>query len=118
MKFGIASLAVVAVALCSSVVMASPVTGPASDRDTLQPSQFITYNMVLRKGEPTIIAVQGAGRSDIDCVLYDANGNVVDSDTDDTDVCAIVSTPRWTGEFVLKVINVGRRNTAFQLEVR
>ena len=39
--------------------------------------------------------------------VYDENGNLIDSDTDSTDVCVCSWTPRWTGYFSIKIRNYG-----------
>ena len=38
---------------------------------------------------------------------YDSNGNLIDSDTDYTDNCVCTWTPRWTGNFRIKIVNRG-----------
>ena len=39
--------------------------------------------------------------------VYDNNGNLIDSDTDYTDNCVCTWTPRWTGNFRIRVVNRG-----------
>ncbi|MET0648842.1 MAG: hypothetical protein ABW208_19710, partial [Pyrinomonadaceae bacterium] len=41
--------------------------------------------------------------SDIDIVVYDENGNQVASDTSRDDKPVVSVTPRWTGQFRIKV---------------
>ena len=40
--------------------------------------------------------------------FYDENGNLIDSDTDNTDQCVCTFTPRWTGRFTIRIKNLGR----------
>jgi hypothetical protein len=61
----------------------------------------------LRGGEYARIDVRGDGDTDLDCWLYDENGNLIDSDTDYTDWCILEAQPQWTGPFRIQVTNLG-----------
>lgn len=61
----------------------------------------------LRGGQYARIDVRGDGDTDLDCWLYDENGNLVASDTDYTDWCILEVRPRWTGPFRIRVSNLG-----------
>lgn len=61
----------------------------------------------FRGGEYGRVEVRGDGDTDLDCFLYDENDNLIDSDTDYTDVCVLTFRPRWTGPFRLEVRNLG-----------
>ena len=39
--------------------------------------------------------------------VYDNNGNLIDKDDDYTDNCVCTWTPRWTGNFRIKIVNRG-----------
>jgi len=57
------------------------------------------------------ITVDGTGSTDLDCWLYDASRQLVDSDTDATDYC-VLSTA-GAGEYRLVVRNHGRIASAY-----
>lgn len=65
------------------------------------------YNVTFIGGEPAEVFVVGDGDTDLDLFIYDENGNLIDSDTDNTDVCLCEWTPRWTGRFTIKIRNYG-----------
>ena len=53
------------------------------------------------------VCVSGDGDTDLDLYVYDANGNLIGSDTDYTDECVVRWVPAWTGTFIVKVVNRG-----------
>ena len=65
------------------------------------------YNVTFIGGEPAEVFLVGDGDTDLDLFIYDENGNLIDSDTDNTDVCLCEWTPRWTGRFTIKIRNYG-----------
>ena len=65
------------------------------------------YNVRFEGGEPAVVIVDGDGDTDLDLYVYDNNGNLVASDTDYTDYCICTWTPRWTGNFKIKIVNRG-----------
>ncbi len=65
------------------------------------------YNISFRGGELAIVTVIGDGDTDLDLYVYDNNGNLIDSDNDYTDDCVCTWTPRWTGNFRIKIVNRG-----------
>jgi len=54
-----------------------------------------------------LLFVRGDRNSDLDLYVYDENGFLVAKDDDDTDDCRVRFTPRWTGSFTIKVVNLG-----------
>ncbi|MEO6525472.1 MAG: hypothetical protein ABIP93_02495 [Gemmatimonadaceae bacterium] len=50
--------------------------------------------------------VRGDGDTDLDCFVYDSDGDLVDSDTDESDVC-LLDTP-GIGGHTLVIRNLGR----------
>lgn len=67
-----------------------------------------TYNVRFRGGEVACVIVNGDGDTDLDLYIYDDNGNFITSDTDSTDTCVCTWTPRYTGNFTIKIKNLGR----------
>lgn len=65
------------------------------------------YRINFRAGQTAIVTVIGDGDTDLDLYVYDENGNLIDKDADYSDDCVVTFTPRWTGVFVIKVVNRG-----------
>lgn len=61
------------------------------------------------------IYAEGSGRSDLDLYVYDQNGNLICSDTDASDVVYCGWTPRWTGNFTIRVVNRGLNANRYAL---
>lgn len=62
------------------------------------------------------VIVRGDHDTDLDCWVYDENGRLVDSDTDDTDICYL-ETP-GVGEHQLRIRNYGRVYNAYTVRRR
>lgn len=73
------------------------------------------YNVSFRGGEIAIVTVIGDGDTDLDLYVYDNNGNLIASDTDYSDDCVCTWTPRWTGNFRIKIVNRGRVYNSYLL---
>lgn len=72
---------------------------------SLRDDEYDTYSLTLRAGrEYKITAGCDGDCGDIDLVLYDENGNLVDSDREYDDNPIVGVTPSWTGSFQVKVI--------------
>jgi hypothetical protein len=100
--------AVTAAVLVPSVdAYAGNVLGPQSNVDEVEAYDTDVYKLTLEAHQDSRIIVRGDGDTDLDCVLKDAAGNVVATDTDSTDVCVLDVTPRWTGAFRLEIHNLG-----------
>ena len=84
------------------------VGGPKRHVDAVNAGCTDVYRIQFRGGEAAWVYVSGDGDTDLDLYVYDANGNFIDSDTDATDECLCTFTPRWTGTFVIKIVNRGR----------
>lgn len=84
------------------------VGGPVLHYDRVNANTTDIYTWAFRGGELATIAVSGDGDTDLDLFVYDENGNLIASDTDAGDDCLVVFTPRWTGNFRVKVKNYGR----------
>jgi hypothetical protein len=88
-------------------VQADPVGGPKFDSDLLRPGQTVEYGMALRGEELTLFRVDGDGDGDIDCALFDEDGNAITNDVSGTDGCIMSVTPAWTGRFTVRLVNTG-----------
>lgn len=84
------------------------VGGPRYNYSSVSAGGTDVYNISFRAGELAIVTVVGDGDTDLDLYVYDNNGNLIDSDADYTDNCVCTWTPRWTGNFRIKIVNRGR----------
>lgn len=84
------------------------VGGPKYSRDRVNAGDTDIYNVRFKGNEVAYVYVSGDGDTDLDLYVYDENGNLIDSDTDRTDECIVYFTPRWTGNFKIKIKNLGR----------
>lgn len=83
------------------------VGGPGRKVTSVEARATDSYTIKFRGGEPASVFVDGDGDTDLDLYIYDENGRLVASDDDATDTCLCQWTPRWTGEFTVKVRNRG-----------
>lgn len=67
-------------------------------------------------GDDDLLIVDGDGRTDLDCWVYDARGRLIDSDTDETDYC-VLSTP-GTGRHRLVIKNYGNASNDYVVKQR
>jgi len=108
-------------AAIDQVVAAAPkamgrVGGPSYWEDCVDARHTDEYrNLRFGGGKQMSIAVSGDGDTDLDCYVYDENGNLVDSDTDDTDDCVLSNVPRWTGNFTLRIRNLGTAYNCYEV---
>ncbi len=89
------------------------VGGPCADNDVVYGKDVNTYTVKFWANELAQVGVSGNGNTDLDLYVYDANGNLIGSDTDYSDDCLVRWVPAWTGTFVIKVVNRGIYNNAF-----
>ena len=66
-----------------------------------------TYKVKFKENKKAIVQVKGVGLTDLDLFIYDKNGNLITSDTSDSDNCECTWIPKWTGEFTIRVKNCG-----------
>ena len=115
MKFFLASLT--SLFFLSSFAIAGDVRGVRIASGYVIPGGSAEFNREFIFQERMVgrIAVIGSNKTDIDCWLYDADGALVDSDTDDTSVCDLVVVPQWTGRFSLVIQNRGTIGSPYTL---
>lgn len=83
------------------------VGGPARHVDRVSARTIDTYTMRFERGEPAWVAIDGDGDTDLDLYIYDANDNLIVCDTGRSDSALVRWTPRWTGEYKVKIKNLG-----------
>lgn len=93
------------------------VQGAAVHSDRVLPGVTDNYTLTFRGGEQATVLVSGDGDTDLDLFIYDEGGNLICSDTDASDQMVCGFTPRWTGNFVIQIQNLGRVYNAYQLAV-
>ncbi|MDE6278324.1 MAG: hypothetical protein K2M06_09505 [Muribaculaceae bacterium] len=76
-----------------------------------------TYTIEFRGGELALAMVTGDGDTDLDLFVYDSEGNLVDSDTDDTDECLCSWVPEKTAEYTIIVKNYGKVYNCYSITV-
>ena len=96
------------VSLANSVELSRDVVGGVKRTvEIVAPLQADVYKLTFRGGEVARAAVSGDGDTRLDLYVYDENGNLVTSQVGPGDDCLASWVPRWTGTFVLKVVNRG-----------
>lgn len=75
--------------------------------DKVNANSTDVWKVTFYKGNSYKIYVNGDDDTDLDLYVYDENDNLVASDTDNLDLCICNVTPKWTGEFKIKIKNLG-----------
>lgn len=101
--------------LVSGTVYAGAVDGPLTHRDTINPYDSDRYSIVFERERRARIDIVGDSSSDIDCYVYDSEGNLIDQDSDFTDHCILSWTPRWTGKYSVVIKNRGSKYNEYRL---
>lgn len=91
------------------------VGGPGLTRDRVRARGSDSYRVSFRGRERAAVAVTGDHDTDLDLYVYDENGNIICSDTRPGDHAECHWTPRWTGSFVVKILNHGRVSNRYVL---
>ncbi|MGK0187515.1 MAG: hypothetical protein ACI9R3_003303 [Verrucomicrobiales bacterium] len=72
---------------------------------TLGHGQSTIVRTTLHKGNSYVLAAGGCEDAyDVDILIYDENGNLLDRDTDNSNLAVAEITPRWTGTFYIKIV--------------
>lgn len=110
MKYALRALGLCGVAAALSASSPAPPAAPAEEHAVVNFSGWLnhgasrTHTMTLRRGvDYTFTGECDLDCSDLDLRLYDANGNLIDSDVLPDDYPVVSVTPRWTGGFGLRV---------------
>jgi hypothetical protein len=89
--------------------------GPQEGVALLNGNSNITYKLPFKAGQDAYIYVSGDGSTDLDLYIYDEKGNLISYDERDSDECEVLWRPKWTGAFIIKVVNRGRASNRFYL---
>lgn len=66
-----------------------------------------TYKINFKENQKAVVQIKGVGLTDLDLYIYDSNGNLITSDTAESDDCECTWIPVWTGEFTIRIKNSG-----------
>lgn len=83
------------------------VNGPSRHYDSVNGNSTDTYHISFIANELAEVLVSGDGDTDLDLYVYDSNGNLIAKDADYTDDCYVRWVPKWTGKFIVKIVNRG-----------
>ncbi|MDJ0714503.1 MAG: hypothetical protein QNJ54_09810 [Prochloraceae cyanobacterium] len=75
----------------------------------------LTFSIVFERNQVAYVYVIGDGDTDLDCFVYDLNGNLITSDTSFADVCELAWIPYRTVEFDIVIKNYGSVYNEFVL---
>lgn len=117
MKKSLMSLVAMVALTVSSQVLANPVGGTKFEEGYLKPGAILTADLPVYGGETTQLIVVGDGDGDLDCFVYDSDGDLVDSDVGRADACAVEVTPREMSVYQFRVVNRGNITTKYFAKV-
>jgi hypothetical protein len=83
------------------------VGGPKRGQFSVRARSTDQFTIAFTAGRLAEIALSGDGDTDLDLYVYDSNNNLIASSEDYTDDCYVSWVPRWTGTFIIKVVNRG-----------
>lgn len=112
--FSFVAVALVSMAFAATA-QADTVGGPKGADDSIEAYQTITYNASFYGNALARVGIIGDGDTDLDLYVYDENGNLIASDTAAGDRCYVSWVPKWTGRFIIKVVNRGSVYNDFRL---
>ena len=89
--------------------------GPGQVSERVLAGDTDSYTLRFDGEEQAAVVVVGDGDTDLDLFVYDENGNLVCEDADTTDTMLCEWTPRWTGNFTIRIKNLGRVYNAYEM---
>jgi hypothetical protein len=114
-KYMALALAMAGLLSMSDVASAAPRGGAGCQMETVRAHSTDTFNVTFYASQLAGVTVIGDGDTDLDVYIYDEFGNLIGSDTDHSDNCVVMWTPRWTGRFAIKVVNRGSVYNRYQI---
>ncbi len=87
------------------------VDGPGRSRTVVRSRGADVFRVDFRGGEVAAVRIVGDGDSDLDLEIYDENGNRLCNANGPSDLETCLWTPRWTGPFRIRVVNLGVANS-------
>ena len=92
------------------------VGGPKYHEDRVLANDYDVYEVTFRANELARVVVNGDCDTDLDLYIYDNNWNFITKDNDYLDLCICTWTPRWTGKFYIKIVNLGNVYNKYVLQ--
>lgn len=89
--------------------------GALDHRDRIEALDTDAYGVTFRGGQLAAVSVSGDGDTDLDCFVYDEDGDLVAKDDDATDECRITFRPQRTMRYRVEIVNLGRVYNAYRL---
>ena len=83
------------------------VGGPKYGEYIVYGNRYNLFSVKFWANERATIVVTGDGSTDLDLYVYDENSNLIARDEDYSDDCVVNFIPRWTGQYVVKIVNRG-----------
>ena len=112
----ILSAALAAVVLIGWAASAATARDMTLHADTVAAQSTDSYVTTFQGGVACGVAVVGDGSTRLSLLIYDENGILIGSDTGVK--CGVTWTPKWTGKFIIKVVNLGRVDNDYGLAVK
>ena len=91
------------------------VGGPGYVIDKVAGGEANLYTVEFQGSVGAEVAAVGDGTTDLDLYIFDENGNLITMDEEDGDECYVIWKPKWTGVFVITVLNRGASANEFAL---
>lgn len=91
------------------------VGGERGMTDVVYGRTYNDYVVAFKKGIIAQVALSGNGNTDLDLYIYDENGNEIECDNDYSDDCYVSWYPRWTGNYLIRVVNLGTYRNTFTI---
>ena len=90
-------------------------TGYIRREDIIGPRKTDVWTVSFVGGTAAGVIVIGDGDTDLDLYVYDKYGNLLAKDIDTTDNCAVSFHPSYTGEYKIKIKNLGNISNVYKL---
>lgn len=81
--------------------------GPRRGVYRVQAHSTNRHRITFRADEPGMVYISGDGDTDLDLFIYDENGNLIGQGIGYSDTETVRFRPRWSGDFVIEVRNLG-----------
>ena len=93
-----------------------PVLGPQRAVGIALAGMWVSYSIPFKADETACVYLQaGNPFAILKLYVYDENGNLITSDTENAAIAECKWTPAWTGKFTVKVVNAGLVDTDFAI---
>ncbi len=91
------------------------VGGPSRTLSRLRAGYYDIWEIAFYGGRPAEIWIAGDGDANLDVVVTDENGNIICFDVSPSDNILCSFQPIWTGNFYVRVDNMGRVRNSYYL---